>query len=121
MSYTVLTADDSTSIRKMIRFSIQSRGFVVIEAENGREALDLIKRNRVDMLITDLDMPLVGGLELTRAVRALKGYDLIPIVILTTESDRFIKDQAKASGATGWITKPFTPKQILSVIDKLIK
>lgn len=121
MAHRIMSVDDSTSIRQMLVFSLKQGDYEVTEASGAAEAIEKIQEISVDMLITDLDMPGMNGIELTRKVRELSQYQTLPILILTTESDQSIKDTAKAAGATGWITKPFTPSQLLAVVDKFFR
>lgn len=116
----IMAADDSASIRQMIAFSLRQANYDVIEAENGRDAIRKLNGATVDMLITDLDMPEMGGMELVRRVRAVPKYRLIPIIVLTTESDPSLKQKIRKLGANGWITKPFKPKQLVSITDKFL-
>ncbi len=120
MAKRILTADDSTSIRAMVRFSLENEGFEVAEARDGAEALDCLEFDGADMLITDLDMPKLNGFDLVRKVRAMPQYRHLPILILTTESNDDFKARAKAAGATGWITKPFRPDQLSKMVKLLL-
>jgi two-component system chemotaxis response regulator CheY len=116
----VLTVDDSPSIRQMIRLTLGPAGYNVLEAGNGAEGLSKAKASQVDMVVTDLNMPVMDGLGLIRELRSLPAYRGVPIVFLTTESDDGLKQQAKAAGATGWITKPFRQEQLLMVVQKFL-
>jgi two-component system chemotaxis response regulator CheY len=118
---TILTVDDSPSIRQMIKVVLAPAGHTVIEAGDGAQGLEKAKASRPDLIITDLNMPVMNGIELIKALRALPAMTGLPIVFLTTESNDAIKQQAKAAGATGWITKPFKPEQLLSVVSKLVR
>ncbi len=120
MTHKILTADDSGSVRMMVRFSLEKEGHRVLEAEDGKTALTMMEKERPDMLITDLDMPKMDGFDLVRHVRSMPEYRLLPIVILTTESDEAFKRKARSAGASGWITKPFRPHQLLAVVDRLL-
>ena len=120
MSKTILAADDSASIRQMIAFTLRRADYEVIEAENGRDALEKLGNTDVLMVITDLDMPEMNGIELIKKIRSRAKYKSLPIVMLTTESAATVKQTAKAAGATGWITKPFTPAQLIGVVRKLL-
>lgn len=121
MSKTIMTADDSSSIRQMVSFTLKQAGYKVIEAVDGSDALGKLKNNPIHMLISDLNMPKMDGLELIRQVRAMPEYKFIPIIMLTTESQADMKQKGKAAGATGWIVKPFKPDQLLSVIKKVLR
>ncbi len=104
----------------MISFTLRRAGYQIREAEDGAAALSMLQTEAMDLLITDLDMPRLGGLDLIREVRKLPGGRTMPILILTTESDAGIKGRARTAGATGWITKPFTPKQLIGAVEKVL-
>jgi two-component system chemotaxis response regulator CheY len=118
---TVLTVDDSPSIRQMIKVTLEPAGHSVIEAGDGAQGLAKAQSGRPDLVITDLNMPTMNGLELIRALRKLPALTGLPIVFLTTESNDAVKQEAKSAGATGWITKPFKPEQLLAVVAKLVR
>ncbi len=120
MSKTILSADDSASMRQMISFTLQRAGFAVVEAVDGQDALNKLSANTFDLLITDLNMPVMDGLELIRRTRALPQYKFKPILMLTTESQTEKKQEGKAAGATGWIVKPFTQDQLVAVVKKVL-
>ena len=117
---TVLTVDDSASIRQMIKLTLTGAGYQVVEAGNGAEGLTAAKASPVNMIVTDLNMPVMDGLAFIKEMRKLPDYKGVPIVFLTTESDSGIKQQAKEAGATGWITKPFQQDQLLAVVKKVL-
>ena len=119
MSKLILTVDDSASIRQMVSFTLKGAGYQVIEASDGKDALSKLS-GPVKMVITDLNMPNMDGIELIRQVRALPGYKFVPIVMLTTEWQASKKQEGKSAGATGWIVKPFKPDQLLAVVKKLL-
>jgi len=114
-----MAVDDSTSVRQVVGFTLRSGGYEVIEAVDGKDALARLT-GPVHMVITDLNMPNMDGIELIRAIRATPQYRAIPIVMLTTESQDGKKQAGKAAGATGWIVKPFRPEQLLGVIKKVL-
>lgn len=120
MNKTILTADDSASMREMIGFTLRNAGFDVVEAVDGQDALTRIAANPPHMLITDLNMPKMDGIELIRQVRALPQCKYIPIVMLTTESQDAKKQAGRAAGASGWIVKPFRSEQLVMVAKKLL-
>jgi len=120
MSKVIMTADDSASIRQMVSFTLKQAGYQVIEAVDGKDALAKLNGTSVHMLLTDLNMPNMDGLELIRNVRANPAYKFIPIVMLTTESQVEKKQEGKMAGATGWIVKPFKPEQLLAVVKKVL-
>lgn len=120
MGKTILTVDDSASIRQMVSFTLHNEGYTVVEAVDGVDALSKLKQTPVDMVLTDLHMPNMDGIELIRNVRSDPGYRFLPIIFLTTESQSEKKQEGKAAGATGWIVKPFKPEQLIGVIRKVL-
>ena len=121
MSKTILSADDSASMRQMVRFTLQQAGFAVVEATDGKDALDKLSGAPVDLVITDLNMPVMDGLELIRNIRAMAQFKFVPILMLTTESQADKKQAGKAAGATGWIVKPFNPEQLIAVVNRVLR
>ncbi|MFA6011683.1 MAG: response regulator [Desulfobacteraceae bacterium] len=119
MGKKILTVDDSASMRQMVAFTLKGAGYDVVEAVDGKDALAKITGADIGMIITDLNMPNMDGIELIRNVRALPGLKFIPIVLLTTESQDSKKKEGKEAGATGWIVKPFKPEQLVSVVKKV--
>lgn len=120
MSKLILSVDDSPSMLQMIRLTLESAGYRVEEAGDGAEALRKAGSLDADMVITDLNMPVMDGLALIVELRKLVRYRGVPILFLTTASDQDQKRQARAAGATGWITKPFKQDQLLTVVRKVI-
>jgi two-component system, chemotaxis family, chemotaxis protein CheY len=120
MAKTILTVDDSASMRQMIKMTLSTAGYNVIEAGDGTQGLATARASTVDLVLTDLNMPGLDGIALIRELRKLPSYTGVPIVLLTTESDAERKQIAKAAGATGWITKPFEPQQLVSVTKKVL-
>jgi len=121
MGKTILTVDDSASIRQMVTFTLSGAGYDVVEAVDGRDALAKLKSTKVDMVLTDLNMPNLDGIGLIREIRAMPQYKFIPVIMLTTESQAEKKQQGKAAGATGWIVKPFKPEQLTGVVQKVLR
>ena len=116
----ILTVDDSASIRAAIKIALSSEGYNVTEAANGAEGLDKASAGGFDLIVTDLNMPVMDGLAMIRELRKRPAGAGVPILFLTTESDAEIKAQAKAAGATGWLTKPFDPEQLVRVVKKVL-
>lgn len=116
----ILTVDDSASIRQMVKITLSAAGYGVIEASDGADGLAKARSAPMNMVVTDLNMPRMDGLTLIRELRKLPEYKGVPIIFLTTESDEEKKKEAKAAGATGWITKPFKQEQLLAVVKKVI-
>ncbi len=120
MTASILTVDDSASVRMAIRIALSGAGYAVTEAGDGAEGLAALKGGRFDMVVTDLNMPRMDGLTMIRELRSLPGCAGIPVIFVTTESDDGMKAQAKAAGATGWLVKPFQPDQIVRVAKKVL-
>lgn len=116
----VLIVDDSVSMRQMVSFTLRQGGFDVVEAGHGQEALDKLKSISVDLIITDLNMPVMDGITLIRNVRTQPTMKSKPILMLTTEGLAAKKEQGKAAGATGWVVKPFDPDKLLATIAKVL-
>ncbi len=122
MSKVIMTVDDSTSVRQMVSFTLSSAGYQIVEASDGKDALaKLGESTSIDMLVTDLNMPNMDGIELVKNIRAQQRHKFIPILLLTTESQEAKKQQGKAAGASGWIVKPFNASQLVDVVKRLLK
>ncbi|MGE5350811.1 MAG: response regulator [Acidobacteriota bacterium] len=117
---TVLTVDDSASIRQMVSFTLSEAGYNVIQAIDGLDGLEKIKAANVNLVITDLNMPNMDGIALIRSIREIPSLKFIPILMLTTESQNEKKMEGKQAGATGWIIKPFKPEQLIAVVKKVL-
>src|SRR5271154_5489881 len=117
----ILTVDDSSSIRQMGNFTLTKAGYEGAEAVDGKDGLGKIGGGKFDLIITDLNMPNMDGIQLITAVRKLTGYSFTPILMLSTESQAEKKDAGRKAGATGWIVKPFNADQLVSVVQKLVK
>ena len=120
MAKKILSVDDSASVRQMVTFALETAGYQTAQASDGKEALAYLKTSPVDMIVTDLNMPNLNGIDLIRQVRTMPGFKFVPIVLLTTESEDGKKAEGKAAGATGWIVKPFKQDQLLAVVKKLL-
>lgn len=119
MAKSVLTVDDSKTMREMVSFTLSGAGFAVAEAEDGQQGLAKAAGQAFDLVITDLNMPNMNGIELIRNLRTKAEYKHTPILMLTTESDDSKKSEGKAAGATGWIVKPFNPEKLIQVVNKV--
>ena len=118
---TIMTVDDSASLRQMVSFVLRGGGYDVVEAMDGLDAMSKLKGRDLDLIVTDINMPRMDGLEFTRQLRAMPQYKFVPIVLLTTESHPEKKQEGKAAGATAWIVKPFNPDQLLAVVKKVMR
>ena len=119
MSRTVLTVDDSKAIRDMVAFTLEPEGYRVIGAADGAEGLTRFNSEAVSLVITDLNMPVMNGIEMILKLRAEPKGSGVPIVMLTTETKPEMKAEGKAAGATGWISKPFNADTLVAVAKKL--
>ncbi len=121
MGKSILIVDDSESIREVVSFTLENEGYDVMAGVDGKDALKLLDGKSVDLIITDLHMPEMDGIELIRNVRQMEQYKRIPILFLTTESQAAKKLEAKEAGATGWIIKPFVPAKLLAALKKVLR
>jgi two-component system chemotaxis response regulator CheY len=119
MAKCILAVDDSKTMRDMVSFTLRGAGYTVVEAEHGVAALSVLQGQKVDAIITDVNMPQMDGITLVRKIRQLPQYSGTPVLILTTESDQSKKDEGRAAGATGWIVKPFSPEKLLQIVAKV--
>lgn len=119
MPGTVLTVDDAKAVRTMIAFTLEPLGYTVLQAEHGQDGLDKLKGVSVDLIVTDLNMPVMDGFDFITNVRADPANTGVPIIMLTTESSPEKKAQGKAAGATGWLNKPFDESQLIAIAKKL--
>lgn len=119
MAKIAVTVDDSKTMREMVSFTLKGAGFDVLEAEDGKHALTVLSGKKVDVVVTDLNMPNMNGVELIKALRSDPNFKFTPILMLTTESDDNKKTEGKTAGATGWIVKPFNPEKLIQVVNKV--
>jgi len=112
----VMAVDDSATVRLVLKEALIEAGYDVVEARDGQDALEKLEIHKIDMLVTDLNMPRLGGIDLIRSVRQKPGNRFMPIIMLTNEAQPEMKNAGKAAGASGWVTKPFRPEQLLAVV-----
>ena len=117
----ILAVDDSPSMRDMVRIALCSAGFDVTSASDGQEGLDIARRLDFDLVLSDVNMPVMDGIQLIRALRAETAYRHTPILMLTTESSVERKKEGKEAGATGWIVKPFDPAQLVATMHRVLR
>lgn len=120
MTKTIMTVDDSPSMRMLLRAALADQGYTVIEAEDGADALERIEAADPDLLITDINMPRLDGFGLIEALRQVSAHRNLPILVLTTESSDEKKLRARIAGATGWIVKPFHPDKLAAAIRRVL-
>lgn len=120
MAKTVMIVDDSISIRQVVGLTLRGAGYDVIEGSNGRDALAKLGGQKVHLVVSDVNMPEMNGIEFVKAVKAQPEYRFLPIIMLTTESGDEKKREGQAAGARAWVVKPFKPEVLLNAVQKLI-
>jgi two-component system chemotaxis response regulator CheY len=120
MSKKVLIVDDSLAMRRMIAFTLESSGFSVIQGCNGAEGLELLNQQTADLIIADVNMPVMDGITFVRHARELPGSATIPILMLTTENLKSRVAEAREAGASGWLVKPFRPEKLVEVVGRVL-
>ena len=115
-----MIVDDSVSIRKSVSFVLSQEGYEVIEADDGIDGLKKAEANECQLIITDINMPNMNGIDFIKNVRNLPAYRFTPIIALTTESQDGKMQEGKAAGATGWIVKPFTSEKLSAIVKKIL-
>ncbi len=118
---TILFVDDHASIRELVNNILSDNGYNVLLSDDGKNAIQYLDGRKIDLLITDLHMEMMNGIELTKHVRRTSDYKHLPIIVLTTESQHDKKTEAKLAGATAWIVKPFNSENLIKVVNKLIR
>jgi two-component system chemotaxis response regulator CheY len=121
MGKTVLIVDDSASMRQLVSFALKDAGYDVITAVDGKDALEKLGGTKVDMIVTDLNMPNMDGITLIKNIRSSTANKFTPVVMLTTESQDSKKQEGRTAGASGWMVKPFKPEELIQVIKKFVR
>ena len=116
----ILAVDDSVSIRKSISFILGQEDFEVVEAENGADGLAKATADKFGLIITDINMPIMDGIQFIKELRNTAEHKFTPIIVLTTENQESKMQEGKAAGATGWIVKPFSSEKLIAVVKKII-
>src|SRR5579875_928865 len=119
MSKTILTVDDSRTMRDMLMLALSDAGYRVVQAQDGMHGLEVLQSTEPDVIITDINMPRMDGFGFIEGVRSNKRHRAVPILVLTTESDAAKKERARRAGATGWIIKPFNPVKLVEAIRRV--
>jgi two-component system chemotaxis response regulator CheY len=120
MTASILTVDDSASIRLTTRVALSNAGYTVTEAVDGVDGIAKLQGGQFDLIVTDLNMPNMDGLTMIRELRKIPSCMGVPVIFLTTESDQELKQEAKSAGATGWLTKPFDPESLVKIVRKVL-
>jgi two-component system chemotaxis response regulator CheY len=120
MAKKILIVDDSSSVRTVARMALREKGYEVVEAGNGQEALKVLQTDRCHLVISDVNMPVMDGISLLKEIKANPNYKFTPVIMLTTEAGEDKKQEGRAAGAKAWITKPFQPQLLVDAVAKLI-
>lgn len=120
MAKTILILDDSAPIRQVVGIALRGAGYEVIEAKDGLDGIDKLDGQKLNLIITDVNMPRMDGITFVKEVKKMPRYKFTPIIILTTESQDNKKQEGRAAGAKAWVVKPFQPPQLLDAVAKLI-
>jgi len=115
----ILNVDDSMTMRKIVTLALKGQGHTVVEAENGKLALEMLPNQTIDAIILDINMPVMSGIEFLQAIKKLPAYSKIPIVVLTTQGEDALKDQALSLGAKAFMIKPFQKDELLATLKKI--
>lgn len=119
MAKTIMIVDDSASIRMVVGIALRGAGYDVIEAKDGKDGVSKLTGQKVHLIISDVNMPVMDGITFVKAVKQMPNYRFTPIIMLTTESDESKKREGQAAGAKAWVVKPFKPEQMLGAVQKL--
>ncbi len=120
MAKKILIVDDSSSVRTVARMALREKGYDVVEAGNGQEALKVLQGDRCHLVISDVNMPVMDGITLLKEIKANPNYKFTPVIMLTTDAGEDKKQEGRAAGAKAWITKPFQPQLLVDAVAKLI-
>lgn len=120
MAKTIMVIDDSASIRQVVGIALKGAGYEVVEAVNGQEALDKLSGQRIHLVISDVNMPVMDGITFLKKLKERAEYKFTPVIMLTTESAENKKAEGQAAGAKAWVVKPFQPQQLLNAVSKLV-
>lgn len=120
MAKTILVVDDSASLRQVVSIALKGGGYDVLEACDGKDALNKLTGQKIHLIISDVNMPNMDGIAFVKAVKQLPNYKFTPIIMLTTESQEDKKMEGQAAGAKAWVVKPFKPEQMLAAVAKLV-
>jgi two-component system chemotaxis response regulator CheY len=119
MAKTIMIVDDAPSVRQVVGMSLRGAGYEVVEASNGKDAVDKLDGRKLDLVICDLNMPVLDGIGFLEAIRGKQNYRFTPVIMLTTETADDKKAKARAAGARAWLTKPFQPSTMLNAVAKV--
>ncbi len=120
MAKTILIVDDSASFRQVVSLALSGAGYDVIQACDGKDALGKLDGRKLNLIVSDVNMPVMDGLSFVRAAKQLPAYKFTPIIMLTTEAGEDKKAEGKAAGVRAWVVKPFQPPVLLDAVSKLV-
>jgi len=120
MAKTIMIVDDSASMRRVVGIALKGAGYDVLEGCDGKDALSKLTGQKVHMIISDVNMPVMDGITFLKNVKQMAAYKFTPVIMLTTEGDDAAKQQGRAAGAKAWIIKPFDPAQLLNTVSRLV-
>lgn len=120
MAKTILVVDDSSSFRQVVSIALKSVGYSVLEACDGKDALSKLDGRKINLIVSDVNMPVMDGITFVKAAKQLPAYRFTPVIMLTTESGEAMKSAGKAAGVRAWVVKPFQPPVLLDAVSKLI-
>lgn len=120
MAKTILVVDDSASLRQVVSIALKGGGYDIIEACDGQDALGKLNGRKINLIISDVNMPVMDGITFVKEVKRLPTHKFTPIIMLTTESQEAKKQEGQAAGAKAWVVKPFKPEQMLAAVAKLV-
>ncbi|MBW3777528.1 response regulator [Aeromonas veronii] len=120
MGKTILIVDDSATIRQVVGMTLKGAGYEVMEASDGKDALNKLDGKKINLIISDVNMPNMDGITFVKEAKKLANYKFTPVIMLTTESQNSKKQEGQAAGAKAWVVKPFQPEQMLAAVAKLI-
>jgi two-component system chemotaxis response regulator CheY len=118
MAKTIMIVDDAPSVRQVVGMALRGAGYNVVEAANGKDAGDKLDGRKLDLVICDLNMPVLDGIGFLQIIKALPNYRFTPVIMLTTETGADKKGAARSAGAKAWLTKPFQPSTMLDAVAK---
>lgn len=119
MAKTILIVDDSASIRQVVSLTLKGAGYDVVDAVDGKDALTKLDGRKINLVISDVNMPNMDGISFVKAMKVLPAYKFTPVIMLTTEGSEAMKRDGQAAGAKAWVVKPFQPAQMLDAVSKL--
>ncbi len=120
MAKTILIVDDSSSVRTVVATALKGAGYEVLQAVDGKDALTKLTGVKINLIISDVNMPNMDGITLVKEIKKLPRYKFTPICMLTTESEQSKIQEGRAAGAKAWIVKPFQPPKLLDAVSKLV-